>query len=112
MEARLSIRIDPEVKMQAENVFQKLGLTMSSGVNIFLSKVVTEQGIPFPLTLGRASAIGEEAYRFEIAAANLVREELSEIKNGGKPIARYDAAKKRPYLEYPDGHKEYNLEEK
>ncbi len=25
----------------------------------------------------------------------------------GHPIARYDALKRRPYLEYPDGRREY-----
>jgi len=110
-EARLSIRVDAEVKAQAEDVFGKLGLTISSGVNIFLSKVVTEQGIPFPITLERKETMGYDTIRFEKAAAGIVREEIADMIYGGKPVARYDATAKRPYLEYPDGRREYSIEE-
>ena len=111
-EARLSIRIDADVKAQAENVLNKLGLTISSGVNIFLSKVVTEQGIPFPVTIDRAETMGYDTLRFEKAAVSIVREEIADMMYGGKPVARYDATTKRPYLEYPDGRREYSIEEK
>ena len=110
-EARLNIRIDADTKAAAEHVFQKLGITMSSGVNIFLSKVVADQGIPFPLTLERVDKVGYDTYRFETAAINLVREEIANTKYGGKPVARYDEKKKRPYLEYPDGKREYSIDE-
>ena len=109
-EARLNIRIDANIKAQAEHVFQQLGLTMSSGVNIFLSRVAAEQGIPFQLTLNRAAAIGNDTYSFETAVANIVRDEIANLKYDGKPVARYDGVKKRPYLEYPDGRREYSSE--
>lgn len=109
-EARLSIRIDAGVKEQAEIVFQKLGLTMSSGVNIFLSKVAAEQGIPFSLTLDRKKVLGEDTYMFEQAAIALVREETARYRQSEKPVARYDEEKKRPYLEYPNGQREYTLD--
>jgi len=110
-EARLNIRVDADIKEQAETVFQKLGLTMSSGVNIFLSKVAAEQRVPFSLTLKREYVIGEDDYRFEQAAALLLSEEIAEYKAAGKPVARYDEKKRRPYLEYPDGRREYTIEE-
>ena len=110
-EARLNIRIDADIKAQAEEVFQQLGLTMSSGINIFLSKVAAEKRIPFQLTLERVNTIGYDTYLFEQAAINLVNEKLAEYGQKGKPVARYDDVKKRPYLEYPDGRKEYNLDE-
>jgi len=110
-EARLNIRIDADIKAQAEDILNKLGLTISSGVNIFLSKVVSEKGIPFPITLERSETIGYDAYRFEKAAVNMVREEIAGYIYGEKPVARYDDIKKRPYLEYPDGRREYTIEE-
>lgn len=33
-------RVDPEIKEQAERVLHKLGIPMSSAVNIFLRQVV------------------------------------------------------------------------
>lgn len=109
-EARLNIRIDADIKAQAEYVFRKLGLNMSSGINIFLSKVAAEQAIPFALAIDRVSVIGEEEYRFEQAAAAAVRERVSEMKYDGLPVARYDNEKQCPYLEYPDGRRAYDIE--
>ena len=106
-EARLNIRIDAGIKEQAESVFQKLGLTMSSGVNIFLTKVASEQRIPFSLTLDRADVIGYDAYKIEQAMVACVREEIAEYQRKGIPVARYDAITKRAYLEYPDGRREF-----
>ena len=110
VEARLNIRIDADLKSQAELVFQKLGLTMSSGVNIFLSKVVAEQGIPFPLTLQHTKATGERHNRFENAAKH-IHEETEEFARAGKPVAGYNEAEERPRLEYSDNLNEYNIEE-
>jgi hypothetical protein len=41
--------------------------------------------------------------RFEEAVR--IENEIKKIK--GHPIAKYDYTKKAPYLEYPDGRKEY-----
>ena len=43
------VRIEPEVKAEAEKVLNDLGLNLSSAVGIFLKQVVINQGIPFPL---------------------------------------------------------------
>ncbi len=42
-----NIKIDPELKEQAQVLFESLGLTLSSAVNIFLRQAVREQAIPF-----------------------------------------------------------------
>ena len=49
--ANLNIRTDSEVKIAAEKIFDELGLTMSSAVNIFLRQTIRENGIPFALKL-------------------------------------------------------------
>lgn len=49
--ANLNIRTDSEVKLAAEKIFDELGLTMSSAVNIFLRQTIRENGIPFALKL-------------------------------------------------------------
>lgn len=47
----LNIRIDRDVKEQAEELFNELGLNMTSAVNIFLRTSIREHGIPFELKL-------------------------------------------------------------
>jgi len=46
----VSIRIDEDVKRDAEALFSKLGLTLSAATNVFYRQAVRTQGIPFPLT--------------------------------------------------------------
>lgn len=44
-----SIRIDPKLKADAVEVFDRLHITMTSAINMFLSEVVRTQGIPLSL---------------------------------------------------------------
>ena len=47
----LNIRIDKDIKDQAEEIFNELGLNMTTAVNMFLRAAIREQGIPFELKL-------------------------------------------------------------
>ncbi len=47
----LNIRTDKEVKEQAEQIFNELGLNMTTAVNMFLRAAVRQRGIPFPIRL-------------------------------------------------------------
>lgn len=42
-----NIKIDPELKEQAQALFDSLGLSLSAAVNVFLRQAVREQAIPF-----------------------------------------------------------------
>lgn len=60
----LNIRTDKEIKDQAEQIFNELGLNMTTAVNMFLRTAIREHGIPFALKLevpnGVTSAAMEE----------------------------------------------------
>lgn len=47
----LNIRTDKEVKAAAERIFDALGLTMTTAINIFLRQTIRVNGIPFDLRL-------------------------------------------------------------
>lgn len=49
MNTTISIRTDSEVKEAANEIFKKIGLDMSTAVNIFLRQVVISNGIPFSI---------------------------------------------------------------
>ena len=44
-----TIRIDNDLKRTCEEIFEELGLTMSSAINIFLKQVARRRAIPFEL---------------------------------------------------------------
>ncbi len=47
--ANLNIRVDDDLKRQAEIVFSDIGLSLSAATTIFLKQVVRCNGIPFEL---------------------------------------------------------------
>ncbi len=49
--ANLNIRTEKEIKEQAERLFNELGLTMTTAINVFLRTAIREHGMPFPLKL-------------------------------------------------------------
>ncbi len=48
--AQISLRVDDDVKRNAEKTFEEIGLSMSSAINIFLKTVARENRIPFELS--------------------------------------------------------------
>ena len=44
-------RVEPEIKEQAEQVLDRLGISMSNAVGMFLRQVVMQKGIPFEMKL-------------------------------------------------------------
>ena len=42
-----NIKIDPVLKRESQELFESLGLSLSSAINIFLRQSVREQAIPF-----------------------------------------------------------------
>ena len=52
--ATLNLRINPALKQNAENVLSRLGIPMSTAVDMFLNQVVLVGGIPFPVTIPNA----------------------------------------------------------
>jgi addiction module RelB/DinJ family antitoxin len=47
--ATITLRVDDEIKRQAEEVFKEIGLGTSAGINIYLTKVAKERAVPFKL---------------------------------------------------------------
>lgn len=47
----LNLRVDADVKRNAEALYNELGLTLSAAVNIFLRQSIRESGLPFDLRI-------------------------------------------------------------
>ena len=50
MTTNISLRMDSELKKQAEELFYDLGLTMTAAMTMFLRQAVRAQGIPFEVS--------------------------------------------------------------
>ncbi len=61
--ALLQIRIDEDLKKEASNLFEQLGLDISSAVRMFLKRAVLESGIPFNINIPKTRYKAERGYK-------------------------------------------------
>ena len=47
--AQMTVRIDDNLKVQAEMLFAEIAMPLSTAVTIFLKQAVRSNGMPFPL---------------------------------------------------------------
>ena len=47
----INVNVPSEVKKEANEIFTKLGLNMSTAINIFLKRSIFAKGLPFDVTL-------------------------------------------------------------
>ena len=52
----VNIRMDADLKEQAETVLSKLGFNMTTAINVFAQAVVRQKGIPFDISLETPNA--------------------------------------------------------
>lgn len=52
-----NIKIDPELKKQAQELFDELGMNLTTAVNVFLSQAVREQSIPFKIGIDKPNEV-------------------------------------------------------
>ena len=48
--ATINVRLDDNVKQEAEVLFEHLGLSVSGAINIFFRQAIREQAIPFAIS--------------------------------------------------------------
>ena len=53
----MSIRTDPALKAQAEDILASLGLTMNGTINMFLMQIVREKAVPLNLSLNPEKSV-------------------------------------------------------
>ena len=59
----ISIRMDTELKAQADALFGELGMNISTAFNIFVRQAIREGGIPFKIKLDKPNAETAAAIR-------------------------------------------------
>ncbi|NLN48928.1 MAG: type II toxin-antitoxin system RelB/DinJ family antitoxin [Clostridiales bacterium] len=77
--ANINIRIDPETKAGAEQLFAKFGITVTDAVNIFLRQSLMVGGLPFDMR--------QPAITLKPKAAIQEARDIAAGKNPAKPYA-------------------------
>ncbi len=78
--ATINMRVNPQIKSDAESIFASLGMTLTEAINVFLHKSVMEGGLPFDVKQPRYNAETEAAMR-----------EARDIMSGKAQAESYDS---------------------
>lgn len=73
--SNIYVRVEPDIKEQAEIVLEQLGIPMSNAVSIFLRQVVMQNGLPFDVKIPTSRPIAiadlsEEQFNVEMLKAH------------------------------------------
>ena len=52
----ISVRLDHELKIEAEQIYSELGINMSDAIRMFIKRTISYGGIPFDLRVNRPNA--------------------------------------------------------
>jgi len=75
-QTNLTIRIDEDIKREAESLFNRIGMNMSVAINMFFRQALREQAIPFVLKPYDDYYTGERLNRILHSAVQAERGEI------------------------------------
>ena len=73
--AQVNIRIDDELKIRADNIFEELGLNMTTAFTMFIRQTIRQGGIPFEITTRKDPFYNEENMK-------VLRQSIKEANEG------------------------------
>ena len=82
--ATIQARIDPHIKANAQEILNKLHISMSEAISMYLTQIVLRKGIPFELKIPNeltALTIEKSEKSEDIHQVNSVDELLKELES-------------------------------
>ena len=58
--ATVNVRIQENVKVEAEEILKKLGLTRATAIDLFYRQIIMHNGIPFPLEIKKDTPLDKK----------------------------------------------------
>lgn len=87
--ATIAFRVKPEIKRQADSLFERLGMTTSTGMNILLMQALEHRGFPYGITVPKRRETVRERMEEEEANENPnaeTRAVLDRVLAGTEPM--------------------------
>ena len=69
MTSNYTIRLDTELRQEAEALFADLGMSLATAFQIFLKQAIQEQGLPFPVKKKQPNKVTLAAMKEALALA-------------------------------------------
>lgn len=58
--ATVNVRIQENIKVEAEAILKKLGLTRATAIDLFYRQIIMHNGIPFPLEIKNDASLDKK----------------------------------------------------
>ena len=102
MSKAVNMHSNPEtsIRIQAEQVLSGLGIPLESAIDLFLSKVVQQKGIPFEIGSVRKEPLNLSKLTKEEFDVEMEKGNASARAGRVKPAARVRERMQRKYKEY------------
>ena len=100
--ANLNIRIDRDLKIQADKLFNDMGMNLTTAVNVFVRQAVLERAIPFKIYRGAEITETKPSIEVRRAAMQEIRELLTGINGNSIDLDRKKAARRAAKYECND----------
>lgn len=82
---QVKILVDGNIKREAEKIFDDIGISMSTAINIYLKAVVRENRIPFELS--------SDPF-YSDANMSRLRESIRQVRDGEKKLTEHEIENK------------------
>ena len=96
--ANLYVRIEPDLKEQAEQILSALGIPASNAINMFYKQIILQRGLPFDLKLPETAVLNFNNMTEKEIDSEL-QKGIDDVKNGKvKPAKKAFADIRKDYM--------------
>ena len=71
---QVNFRIEDDLKSEADYILDRIGISMSSALNIFIRQLIARRGIPFEVTIPDSP----------LSSPDRIRQAMQDYDNGGR----------------------------
>ena len=96
----LNIRIDRDLKAQADKLFNDMGMNLTTAVNVFVRQAVLERAIPFKIHRDHEITASKPSVEERRAAMQEIRESLAGIDADAIDLDQMKAERIAPKYEH------------
>ena len=98
----LNIKIDRDLKVKADRLFNEMGMNLTTAVNVFVRQAVLERAIPFKIYRGVENARTTVSIEQRRAAMQEIRDLLSDVDGNSIDLDQMKAERRAAKFERID----------
>jgi addiction module RelB/DinJ family antitoxin len=97
----LNIKIDRNLKLKADRLFNEMGMNLTTAVNIFVRQAVLERAIPFKIYRGESTGTATSIIERRVAMQE-IRDLLSDVDGDSIDLEQMKAERRAAKFERVD----------